>query len=298
VIPPRLSVLVCTRNRTEKARRAIDSILRNSFADFELLVVDQSTDGRTRTAVEAFDDPRIRYIEMNATGLAKARNLAIQASYSEIVAFTDDDCICDSDWLASIVAEYDCDPTARGIFGRVLPYGEIRQDMYCPATMDSTDRRTVDRPTIPTMTLGGGNNMSFKKSVFREIGVFIETLGAGTKMKSGEDTEFVYRALRKRIRFVYSPRPLVYHDNWMTDAEFAELMCDSLLGTGAVFTKFLLHMDRGAGLYLLKTGHYVLHNRIGAGSVRAGVTSLISGMLMGVRYRFERPPIAHSTASV
>lgn len=65
-----------------------------------------------------------------------------------------------------------------------------------------------------------------------------------------------------------------------------------------MFTKFLLHMDGEAGIYLLKTGHYVLHNRIGAGSVRAGVTSLISGMLMGVKYRFERPPIAQRTANV
>ncbi|MEA2809889.1 MAG: hypothetical protein QOJ17_4030, partial [Rhodospirillaceae bacterium] len=41
---PTLSVLICTRNRADKLKRAVDSVLANSFTDFELIVVDQSTD--------------------------------------------------------------------------------------------------------------------------------------------------------------------------------------------------------------------------------------------------------------
>jgi glycosyltransferase involved in cell wall biosynthesis len=43
---PTLSVLICTRNRADKLKRAVDSVLANSFTDFELIVVDQSTDGK------------------------------------------------------------------------------------------------------------------------------------------------------------------------------------------------------------------------------------------------------------
>ncbi|MGD9885466.1 MAG: glycosyltransferase family A protein, partial [Reyranella sp.] len=41
-------MLICTRNRPLKLRRAVESVLANTFTDFELIVVDQSTDGATR----------------------------------------------------------------------------------------------------------------------------------------------------------------------------------------------------------------------------------------------------------
>ena len=44
---PTLSVLICTRNRADKLKRAVESVLANSFTDYELIVVDQSTDGKT-----------------------------------------------------------------------------------------------------------------------------------------------------------------------------------------------------------------------------------------------------------
>jgi glycosyltransferase involved in cell wall biosynthesis len=59
--PPALSVVICTRNRPEKLTRAVASVLANSFADFELIVVDQSTDRRSADAMMSFDDDRIRY---------------------------------------------------------------------------------------------------------------------------------------------------------------------------------------------------------------------------------------------
>lgn len=46
-----MSVLICTRNRARKAQRAAVSVLVNSYTDFELIVVDQSTDSATRDAM-------------------------------------------------------------------------------------------------------------------------------------------------------------------------------------------------------------------------------------------------------
>jgi glycosyltransferase involved in cell wall biosynthesis len=287
---PRLSVLVCTRNRANKLSRTIASILDNRFADFELIIVDQSTDERSKIVVESFIDPRIRHIEMHTIGLARARNLAIARSCAEIIVFTDDDCICEPEWLSAIMAEYEREPAAAGIFGRVLPYGEGRSDMYCPATIGRLERRVVDRPVVPSEVLGAGNNMSFRKSVFRDIGLFIETLGAGTPMKSGEDTEFVYRMLHHRMTLVYSATPLVYHDNWMTRQQFAALMRGSVLGGTAVFTKFALAFDRQAALYLARIGYYLLRDKIGVGSVSAGFASFFRGMVVGLRYAVEQPP--------
>src|SRR5258708_5678237 len=138
---PALSVLVCTRNRAAKLKRAVESILANTFTDYELIVVDQSTDRATEEALATIDDKRLRYIPTpDAVGVAISRNVAVRTSLSDTVVFTDDDCICDRNWLAAIVAEYAADPAALGVFGRVIPYGPPREDMICPATNESMQR--------------------------------------------------------------------------------------------------------------------------------------------------------------
>jgi glycosyltransferase involved in cell wall biosynthesis len=79
--PPILSVAICTRIRADKLKRAVDSVLANSFADFELFVVDQSTDGKTAAALAmTVDDSRLRYIPTNTVGVAKSRNIAARES--------------------------------------------------------------------------------------------------------------------------------------------------------------------------------------------------------------------------
>lgn len=287
---PSLSVLVCTRDRPDKAERALASILANSFTDYELIVVDQSGDHATAQAVDRLADPRLRYIDTDTVGLARSRNIAVRAARAETVVFTDDDCVCDPQWLGSIVAEYAREPELMGVFGRVLPYGGERAGMFCPATIDLTERRVIDRPAVPQQLLGHGNNMSFRMALFRRIGLFIESLGAGTPMKAGEDTELVYRGLRRHLRFAYSPVPLVHHDNWMSLDQFAVLMQASILGGTAVFTEFSLKLDRSAARHLMRTGYYVLRNRIGAGSTAKGLASFSAGMLRGTGYLFTSPP--------
>jgi glycosyltransferase involved in cell wall biosynthesis len=282
---PALSVLVCTRNRGDKVGHALESILSNTFNDIELIVIDQSADDRTRDVVSHIADDRVRYIRTATVGLAKSRNIAIKASRSETIVFTDDDCICEPDWLATIVAEFEADNSIAGIFGRVLPYGESRGEMICACLMDSLERCTVDRPVVPYLVLGHGNNMSFKKSLFRKVGLFIESLGAGTAMKAGEDTELIYRALRLHMKFIYSPRTLVYHDNWLTPERFAVLLDEYVLAASAVFAKFAAKLDIFAATYVIRTGYTFLRQRS-----RRKLLNHLLGVAVGVRYAFTRTP--------
>jgi glycosyltransferase involved in cell wall biosynthesis len=79
--PPILWVAIGTRIRADRFKRAVGSVLVNSFADFELIVVDQSTDGKTAAALAmTVDDSLLRYIPTNAVGVAKSRNIAARES--------------------------------------------------------------------------------------------------------------------------------------------------------------------------------------------------------------------------
>lgn len=286
---PALSVLVCTRNRASKLKRAVDSILANSFRDFELIVVDQSTDRATEEGLSEIDDPRLRYIPTPTVGVAISRNIAIRASQADTVVFTDDDCVCDKEWLAGIVAEYAADPAAMGIYGRVIPFGPQQPGMICPCINESTERLVFVGPAIPHLALGGGNNMSFKKAVFRKVGLFRESLGPGTRIGHAEDTEFSYRVLWNRCRIVYAPTPTVQHDKWLNRAEFSELMRGAVRGLAIVFTSFALRFDGLAFTQLLRTGYYISRNRMSIGSVSRGLASFASGVALGPLYRLVRP---------
>lgn len=287
---PTLSVLICTRNRADKLKRAVESVLANSFGDFELIVVDQSTDRATEDALAAIHDVRLRYIPTNTVGVAISRNIAVRKSRAGIVVFTDDDCVCAPNWLSSILSEYEAEPKALGVYGRVVPYGPTLPGMICPCINESTQRNVLDGPAIPHIALGGGNNMSFKKEVFERVGLFLESLGPGTWLKQAEDTEFSYRVLWSGCRVVYSPVPVVQHDKWLDQAQFAEMMKDSMRGLTLVFLSYALRFDRLAFTQLLRTGYYLARNRMAIGSVPVGLGYFAMGLALGLVYRVIRPP--------
>jgi len=266
---PTISILVCTRNRPEDLRRCLDSILANSFTGYELLVVDQSDDEATADYLGGLTDPRLRWLPTESRGLARARNIAIRNAQAELLAFTDDDCICDAGWIGSMVGEFDDNPRMDGLFGRVLPWGDRQAEGYfCHCLITDESERTVSGPVPPHNHLGHGNNMAFRKDVFRKVGLYNPAMGAGTRLKSGEDTDLTYRALRANLVMKYSPRPLVYHNNWKTFRQADRLDLGYVLGFVMVFGKFALAGDRVA--------RRCLRERLGelrddlAGSIRGG----------------------------
>ncbi len=89
---PSFTVVVPTRNRAELLKQAVSSVLEQTLADFELLIVDDNSSDCTQTVVRAFNDPRVRLLQNDrAPGGAGARNVGILHSRGEWVAFLDDD---------------------------------------------------------------------------------------------------------------------------------------------------------------------------------------------------------------
>ena len=95
-VKPAVSVVIPTYNRAHSIERSIQSVLRQTFADFELIIVDDgSTDG-TQDLVRAIKDPRVRLVSMPQNGgPGAARNLGIREAVADWVAFQDSD----DEWL-------------------------------------------------------------------------------------------------------------------------------------------------------------------------------------------------------
>ena len=89
---PKVSVIVTTYNRAHMVTETIDSILDQTFKDFELIVVDNYSADNTEEVVKSYTDERIRYFKHQNNGIiAVNRNYGINQAQSEYIAFCDDD---------------------------------------------------------------------------------------------------------------------------------------------------------------------------------------------------------------
>lgn len=98
---PLFSVIVPVYNRETTVDRCVDSVLRQQFDDFELIVVDDgSTDG-TAAVLERYQDGRVRILRQSNAGVSAARNAGAAMARGEYLVFLDSDDAADPDWLAS-----------------------------------------------------------------------------------------------------------------------------------------------------------------------------------------------------
>lgn len=113
---PAVSVITPTYNRPGYLKAAIESVLAQSFTDFEHIIVDDGSDSETRAVVERFDDRRIRYVYQDNAGRGAARNRGLALATGEYVAFLDDDDLYLPEKLAVQVAFLEAQP-AVGLVG-------------------------------------------------------------------------------------------------------------------------------------------------------------------------------------
>lgn len=88
----KVSIIIPTYNRSAKLKKSIESVLQQSYTNFELLIVDDASTDDTQAMVEAISDERIRYIKQTVNGGASAaRNEGVRQADAPLIAFQDSD---------------------------------------------------------------------------------------------------------------------------------------------------------------------------------------------------------------
>lgn len=204
-----VSVIVCTRNRAESLQDTIESILKNGYSHFELILIDQSSDNYIRKKNEKLArlDPRIYYIFMNNRGLAKARNFGVQHSHGEILLMTDDDCLIPPDWITTACRIFDNHPEYSMILGSV-----IIKSASAPASSSLFFKdEEFKLPLFKPARWGVGPNRALRRKVYEVTGGLDGVLGVGGLIPGNEDSDFTYRTLKAGFRVFHSSDLKVTH---------------------------------------------------------------------------------------
>ena len=207
---PFFSVILPLYNKQQSVTSTIESVLSQSFSEFELVVVDDgSTDG-SLSRVQAFNDDRIRIVEQSNQGVSVARNVGVAEAGADTVAFIDADDRWHSEFLATIAnlmneyPESECYATAWQPWSR---------DDHVPSELPTTSivaPKLIDYPRESREDVVVHIcSLVVAKSVFLEIG------GFPPGVRIYEDQDLCCR-LADRAPFAFSPLPLVYY---VRDAE-------------------------------------------------------------------------------
>ena len=122
---PLISVVLPTFNDSDYLHEAIDSILQQTYTNFELLIIDDSTDSKVRSVVGTFQDPRVKYLIGPHKNLPAALNFGIKCAAGELIARMDGDDISLPDRLKSQLDYLNNNPTV-GILGtKVQEFNEF-----------------------------------------------------------------------------------------------------------------------------------------------------------------------------
>ena len=217
---PPVTVIVCTRDRHEVLAGCIESLKRLDYPQYEIMIVDNSSDpGPTRAVVE---QAGVTYTRVPGKGLSRARNAALQLVATRWVAFTDDDCRPEPNWLRELVRPLQ-DTNCASVTGLVLPAtmenaAEITFEVYGGLGRGYQDKtwdgwaisKSRYRP-VETWRMGAGANMLIDAPRVLDLGGYDLDLGAGAAAPCSEDTDVWYQLLRCWHTIHYTPRAIVNH---------------------------------------------------------------------------------------
>lgn len=186
----KVSIIIPTYNRADKIMTSINSVLKQTYVDFELIIVDDGSSDNTQEIVESIGDERVSYVRLTKnSGASAARNAGVQVAKYDVIAFQDSDDLWREDKLAKQM--------------KYLQEHEEFSMIYCPyelhmekmvIRMPDTDWNGLEGDLLKWLLVRnsiGTPTMLMRKECFLQVG------GFDISFKCLEDWEFALRFAEK-----------------------------------------------------------------------------------------------------
>ena len=214
-VKPKVSIIICTRNRCRSLAATLRSLAQTSVApgiSCELVVVDNGSTDETAAVVREGSPATMptTLIAEPRPGQCHARNTGIRQARGEVILFTDDDVLVPRDWVTRVagpILTQDADAVAGGVV-----FDEVRRDAIERLGLGpyagwwaSTGEVDAARPERMV-----GANMAFARPVFEKVGPFDTNLGPGG-LGFADETLFSFQLVRAGFRLVGRLEATVTH---------------------------------------------------------------------------------------
>lgn len=200
---PLVSVVVATYNRTDCLLTALDSLLRQDYGAFEIIVIDQSEEISERKQQYWEEHPDIRVHHLDRPNRCYAKNSGVRIAKGEIVLICDDDIVAPSDLIACHAAHYD-DPQVGGGSCRIIENGQPECDtkyllkLTCYGRLVNNAHSTRSAKRVGTVN---GGNMSFRRELLADADIWFEERFIGTGILEEQDLSWRVRKAGYRLFF-------------------------------------------------------------------------------------------------
>ena len=203
-LPPAVTVVLPTFNRARTLARALESVLSQTFSDFELIIVDdRSTDDTHEILRRYASHDKIRIITQLAPGCSAARNIGVSVSRGRYVAFQDSDDEWTTDMLEKAVAALDGSGPDVGVFYCDMLRIQKNGDQSYWRSPDIQKGVLISEQSLDyQVACIGIQSAVIKRECFQEVGLFDERLPRFI------DLELFIR-LSDRFEFIHCGEPLV-----------------------------------------------------------------------------------------
>jgi GT2 family glycosyltransferase len=200
-----VSVCICTRNRPEDLSKALKSVERSTYAAFEVIVSDDSTNDSTRVLV-ASHFPSVKYLEGPRKGLGANRNNVLRSVTGSHVLFIDDDVILNETFLEIVHNQLTKLAGQEAIDNVIISGIENKNgELVFPGDQSFVGWQNVpykEGDTIRTVVI---NSAVFPVSVFKNT-LFDEQLVYGN-----DEVDFTTRAIQKGFKIILLPEAINFH---------------------------------------------------------------------------------------
>jgi glycosyltransferase involved in cell wall biosynthesis len=201
---PSFDLVVATVDRVDELDELLASLEGQSHRAFRVLLADQNEDDRLDAILgrhASLDVERVRA----PRGLSRARNAALGRVRADLVAFPDDDCVFAGDLLERVAKRFAADAALAGLTGRAADTHGHSSPSWARDAAVLTRDNLWNRAISFTIFL--------RSSVAKAVGAFDEQLGLGSDgtWSSGEEIDYLVRALDGGVRIEYEPTLVVLH---------------------------------------------------------------------------------------
>lgn len=228
------SVIIPAFNAEKTIGECLAALQKQSFRDFEIIVVDDGSKDGTAEIVKKFKGAKL--LRQKNAGPAAARNLGAKNARGGIIVFTDSDCVAEKNFLEEMIAPF----SGKCIAGVQGKYRSRQKEFFARLTQLEIEQRHEKMAKRHFIDFMGSYAAAYRKKVFEEMKGF----DTGFPIASGEDADLSFRISKAGYKMVFSEKAVVWHTHPKTFLKYLKIKFFRAFWRTKLYGK---HSDKIAG---------------------------------------------------